>query len=254
MNRAHEQVVDAQFGPRAKAYVDSAVHARGPDLEALEAVVSGVRPARALDLGTGGGHVAYLMARYAGSVTASDLSREMLAAVAAAAKDRGLANVEVAEASAERLTFENEWFDFLGCRYSAHHWRNVEAGLREAHRVLKRGSKAVFIDAFAPEAAALDTHLQAVELLRDTSHVRDYTTSEWIAALNRSGFTLQTFRSWRLRMDFPTWIARMQTPLDNVRAIRALQMAASRDITDHFEIEADGSFMLDVMMIETEAA
>ena len=35
MNRAHEQLVDAQFGPRAKAYVESAVHARGPDLEAL---------------------------------------------------------------------------------------------------------------------------------------------------------------------------------------------------------------------------
>jgi hypothetical protein len=52
MNRAHEQVVDAQFGPRAKAYVDSAVHARGPYLEALEAELSRVRPARALDLGT----------------------------------------------------------------------------------------------------------------------------------------------------------------------------------------------------------
>jgi SAM-dependent methyltransferase len=128
MNRAHEQLVDAQFGPRAKAYVESAVHARGPDLEALESVVSGVRPARALDLGTGGGHVAYLMARHAGAVTASDLSREMLAAVAAAAKERGLSNVEVAEASAERMKFENEWFDFLGCRYSAHHWRNLEAG------------------------------------------------------------------------------------------------------------------------------
>jgi ubiquinone/menaquinone biosynthesis C-methylase UbiE len=165
-----------------------------------------------------------------------------------------LTNVEVAEASAERLTFDNEWFDFLGCRYSAHHWRNLEAGLREAQRVLKRGSKAVFIDAFAPEAAALDTHLQAVEQLRDTSHVRDYTTSEWIAALGRSGFTLQTFRSWRLRMDLPTSIARMQTPPDNVRAIRALQTAASREISDHFEIEADGSFMLDVMMIETTAA
>jgi ubiquinone/menaquinone biosynthesis C-methylase UbiE len=158
MNRAHEQLVDAQFGPRAQAYVESAVHARGPDLEALREVVSAVRPARALDLGTGGGHVAYLMADYAGSVTASDLSREMLAAVAAAAKDRDLSNVEVAEAYAERLTFENEWFDFLGCRYSAHHWRNLEAGLREARRVLKHGCKAVFIDAFAPEVAALDTH------------------------------------------------------------------------------------------------
>ena len=183
MNKAHEQLVDSQFGPRAKAYVESAVHARGPDLDALEAVVGGVRPARALDLGTGGGHVAYVMARHAGSVTASDLSPEMLAAVAAAAKDRGLTNVEVAEASAERLKFENECFDFLGCRYSAHHWRNLEAGLREARRVLKSGSKAVFIDAVAPEAAALDTHLQAVELLRYTSHVRDYTTAEWIAAL-----------------------------------------------------------------------
>jgi hypothetical protein len=55
-------------------------------------------------------------------------------------------------------------------------------------------------------------------------------------------------------MDFPTWIARMQTPPDNVRAIRALQTAASREISGHFEIEADGSFMLDVMMIETRAA
>ena len=130
MNRTHEQVIDAQFGPRAQAYVESAVHARGPDLEALRQVVSAVRPARALDLGTGGGHVAYMMAHYAGAVTASDLSREMLAAVAAAAKDRELGNVEVAETSAERLTFENEWFDFLGSRYSAHHWRNFEAGLR----------------------------------------------------------------------------------------------------------------------------
>jgi hypothetical protein len=76
LSHDQSQLVDAQFGPRAKAYVESAVHARGPDLEALEVVVSGVQPARALDLGTGG---SYLMARHAGSVTASDLSREMLA-------------------------------------------------------------------------------------------------------------------------------------------------------------------------------
>ena len=254
MNRAHEQVVDAQFGPRAKAYVESSVHARGPDLEALEAVVSGVRPARALDLGTGGGHVAYLMARYASSVTASDLSREMLAAVAGAAKDRGLANVEVAEASAERLTFENEWFDFLGCRYSAHHWRNLEAGLREAQRVLKCGSKAVFIDAFAPEAAALDTHLQAVELLRDTSHVRDYTVGEWAAAVERAGFDVSGVTRRRLRMEFASWTERMRTPKAHVEAVRALQTEAAAEVRDHFAIEPDGSFMLDVMTLEATAS
>ena len=83
MDRAHEKVVEAQFGPRAKAYVESAVHAQGPDLQALDAVVQQAAPARALDLGTGGGHVAYLLARHAIAVTAVDLSRDMLAAVAA---------------------------------------------------------------------------------------------------------------------------------------------------------------------------
>ena len=87
MDRAHEKVVEAQFGPRAQAYVESAVHAGGADLEALEAIVRDRRPARALDLGAGGGHVSYLMARHAGTVTASDLSRDMLDAVAAAARD-----------------------------------------------------------------------------------------------------------------------------------------------------------------------
>ena len=68
MDRAHEKVVEAQFGPRAQAYVESAVHAGGADLEALEAIVRDRRPARALDLGAGGGHVSYLMARHAGTV------------------------------------------------------------------------------------------------------------------------------------------------------------------------------------------
>ena len=56
MDRAHEKVVEAQFGPRAKAYVESAVHAHGADLDALEAIVRELRPSRALDLGAGGGH------------------------------------------------------------------------------------------------------------------------------------------------------------------------------------------------------
>ena len=253
MDRAHEKMVEAQFGPRAKAYVESAVHAQGADLEALEAILRELRPSRALDLGTGGGHVSYLMARHAGTVTASDLSSDMLAAVAATARDRGLGNIETVEAPAEHLPFEDESFDFLGCRYSAHHWRDFDGGLREARRVLRRGAPAVFIDAYSPGPPLFDTHLQAIELLRDTSHVRDYTASEWLAALARSGFALQGCRTWRLRMDFPVWTARMRTPDENVRAILALQAAASAETRAHFAIEADGSFMLDILMIETRA-
>ncbi len=74
-------------------------------------------------------------------------------------------------------------FDFLACRFSAHHWRGFETGLREARRVLVGGSTAVFIDAVATGSAPMDTHLQAIELLRDTSHVRNYRAAEWLGAL-----------------------------------------------------------------------
>jgi SAM-dependent methyltransferase len=254
MSRAHEAVVGDQFGPRAKAYVDSAVHASGQDLDALEALASAARPAHAIDLGCGGGHVAYRLAKHAGRVTATDLSADMLAAVRATATDKGIGNIETQQAPAEKLPFADETFDFLGCRYSAHHWRHFGVGLREARRVLKPGASAVFIDAFAPGEPLFDTHIQAVELLRDTSHVRDYTLAEWSAALETASLAVRSLRTWQLRMDYPVWIARMRTPDDNARAIRALQTAASAEVREHFAIEADGSFMLDIMMTETVAS
>ena len=253
MTQAHKDLVEAQFGPRAGAYVESAVHSSGADLDALEAIVSEIRPDRAIDLGAGGGHVSYLMARHAAHVTAVDLSRDMLRAVAATADRKGLTNIEPVEASVESLPFADATFDFLASRYSAHHWNDFDGGLRQGRRVLKRGAPAVFIDAYAPEQGLLDTHLQAVELLRDTSHVRDYNMSQWHNALGRAGFACDTYRTWRVRMDFPLWIARMQTPELNMRSIRALQTVASEDVRRHFEIEEDGSFMLDVMMLTVRA-
>ena len=46
----------------------------------------------------------------------------------------------------------------------------------------------------------------------------------------------------------------MQTPEENVKAIRALQNAASAETKTHFKIEPDGSVLLDVLMIEALAA
>jgi len=254
MARAHETVVTDQYASRAMAYVQSAVHAQGEDLDALDAIARAAAPQHALDLGSGGGHVAYVLARHARAVTASDLSAEMLAAVAATAQSRGLTNIETAQAPAERLPFADASFDFLACRYSAHHWTDFEAGLRQARRVLKAGAPAIFIDAVSAGTPLLDTHLQAVELLRDTSHARNYSIAEWTAALARSRFAIRSLRTFRLRMDFTVWIARMRTPETNWRAIRALQEAASAAVREHFAIEPDGSFMLDMVMTETVAA
>jgi thiosulfate reductase cytochrome b subunit len=83
--------------------------------------------------------------------------------------------------------------------------------------------------------------------------VRNYTVAEWIAAATHAGFTVQRVRRHRIRVDFATWIERMRTPETMVAAIHALQAAASDEVRAYFAIEPDGSFLLDVMMLEATA-
>ncbi|RKF19203.1 class I SAM-dependent methyltransferase [Altericroceibacterium spongiae] len=251
MNMKHTDLIHRQFGSTANAYVTSSVHASGADLDWIAERAHQCRPARALDLGTGGGHVAYALAAHADRVMASDLSPDMLEEVAAEAGRRGIDNIDRTAAPAEKLPFTDEAFDFLTCRFSTHHWQNAQAGLTEARRVLTNGAPALFVDICAPQtSAAADTHLQAVELLRDPSHIRDYTPYEWLNMLGRAGFSVRSFTTARLRMDFTTWTARMQTPDTHIAAIRALQSCASSDVTSLFAIEEDGSFTIDMVLIE----
>ena len=248
MAQDHDALTVGQFGANARAYVESAVHAGGTDLDALRRRAAAAAPERALDLGTGGGHVAYALAGAARAVTAVDLSAEMLATVATEAERRGLRNVGTVQASAEKLPFDDAAFDFLASRYSAHHWRDAAAGLRQARRVLRPGAPAIFIDIVSPGPAGLDTHLQAIELLRDVSHVRDYSVAEWRAMLKESGFSVEAVETWRLRMDFDAWTRRIGTPAPLVEAIRLLQQKAGDETRGSFAIEQDGSFLLDAAM------
>ena len=250
MQPQHDTIVQNQFGPAAEDYVTSAVHSQGADLRRIADVAAALAPRRALDLGCGGGHVAYALAPHAAKVIASDLSPDMTEAVAAESARRGLANVETVVAPAEALDFPDASFDFLACRFTVHHWRDAAAGLSEARRVLRPGAPALFADVIAPSLAAADTHLQAVELLRDPSHGRDYREDEWRSLLQQAGFAVEAVTYGRLRMDFADWTGRMRTPPERAAAIRTLQSLAGSEVAGHFAIEPDGSFTIDTILIE----
>lgn len=255
MNKApgHTDLVAGQFGARAAKYLASPTHATGHDLERIAAIAAQCRPVAAIDLGCGGGHASYAVAAHATRVMATDLSADMLRVVAAEALRRGVPNIATACMAAESLTAADGAFDFLTCRYSVHHWRNPPNGLAEARRVLRAGATAVFVDVIAPRDAAADTHLQAVEVLRDPSHARNYRADEWRAMLGAAGFAVSAFEPGRLRMEFDAWVGRMDTPAVHRTAIRALQKLASREVADHFAIELGGSFTLDTVLIVAQA-
>ena len=241
------------YAPRAADYVTSTVHSAGADLDQMEELLRGWRPARVLDLGCGGGHVSYRAAPWSGSVMAVDPTGAMLDAVRQTAAERGFPNIEVQQAAAEALPFAAGSFDAVLCRYSAHHWPDVPAGLREARRVLRPGGRGVFIDSVAAPDRVLDTHLQAVELLRDPSHVRNYALDEWRAMLEAAGFAVDSAAVRTVRMEFPAWTARTRTPPVMTAAIRALQDGAPASVRSHFAVGPDGSWDLEVATVVARA-
>lgn len=254
MINSQQSFVAEHYAPRAKNYVESLDHSTGSDLDQIEAELAGCGTAHVLDLGCGGGHVSYRAAPHVKQVVACDLTADMLAAVAEQALQRNFPNIAVQQAAAEQLPFSSASFDIVLCRFTVHHWQNMEAGLREARRVLKGNGRAIFIDVTAPADRMLDTHLQTFELLRDASHVRDYTIWEWVAALSRSGFTLGAITARKLRMQFPVWIARTHTSLRHSKAIRSLQLSAPEHVRNYFSIGEDGSFDLDTTTFLTTVA
>jgi ubiquinone/menaquinone biosynthesis C-methylase UbiE len=244
--RTHEQTVQSQFDPRAQAYLTSAVHAAGPDLERAKGLVAQAVPAtsKALDLGCGGGHLSFALAPYVARMVALDPSQGMLTAVAESALARGLTQIEVREGSAEALPFPDCSFDLVCTRYSAHHWTRLDAAVRDLARVLKTGGHALIIDTLGQEDALVDTFMQSIELLRDPSHVRNRTVTEWRSLLRTAGLVELERAEWPIRLEFASWVARMRTPPDRVAVIRSLQEGAPREVRQALEIEADGSFAI----------
>jgi ubiquinone/menaquinone biosynthesis C-methylase UbiE len=241
--------VQEQFGAAAAEYAVSPVHVGGPDLDAMVAA-SGLgespSPVRLLDVGTGAGHTAFAFAPRVEHVEALDLTQQMLDQVARGAAERGLANVHCRLGDAESLPYPDSFFDVVTSRLCAHHFEDVPAFVREAARVLKPGGAFLLVDSLAAEDALKDTFFNAFELLRDPSHVRNYSRSQWHAMLGADGFDSETLGDWMLVQPFEDWVERIGTPPTGVAHLRFLFESAHPELRREFEIVTDESGVLSV--------
>lgn len=243
-----EQSIQKQFGDVADKYATSAVHAKGADLQTLLHAVELTETEVVLDAGCGAGHTALTVAPHAAEVIAYDLTAAMLKQVDQLAAARELTNITTLRGDVAELPFADASFDRVVSRFSAHHWTQPLVALREFKRVLKPEGFIVLTDVIALDDLTVDTYLQAIELLRDPSHVRDHTVAQWHALFTAAGFTPETVDQFDIPLPFVDWHTRMNTPAQYVTVLRDLFTKAPQTVRDQFklpaELDADFTFTI----------
>jgi SAM-dependent methyltransferase len=191
----------AVFSARADLYVASASHV---DPQVLGWLVELAQPQpawRMLDVATGAGHTAFAFAPYVSEIIGIDLTPRMLAEAEKLAVKQGVKNVRFVEADIHELpfddeTFDDEQFDLVTCRRSAHHFSDIEEALAEMVRMLKPGGVLLIDDRSLPEDDFVDNIMNRLDWLHDESHVREYRPSEWQAMLAMAGCQVLTLEPY----------------------------------------------------------
>jgi SAM-dependent methyltransferase len=242
--------VRAQFGRTAAAYVSSATHASGEDLERLIALAAPRTHERGLDLGCGVGHTLQRIAPLVAFAVGADATLEMMQAGRTSVVTA--ANAAFAQSDASALPFADATFDLVTCRLAAHHFHDAASAFREVARVLRPAGRFVLVDNYAPDDPALDAFINELETLRDASHVRNHAVTGWRRLLEDAGFEASASPDlMTTKLTTEEWLERSRTPADSAAEVRHRLRTASRPARDAFRITETTFAVPKVVMLAT---
>ena len=185
---------------RAQAYRESAGHAAGADLDFLVEACEPGEGVKALDVATGGGHVARRLRDAGCEVVTVDASPGMRPDVIS---------------RAEHLPFADGSFDVVVSRIAPHHFEDVAAAVAEMERV---SSRLVVVE---DTLFSSERHEEA-ERLRDPSHVRNYTEDEWRSFFEEAGLEVEELQSFEKVHELQPWLERTNCAGEDAERVKAL--------------------------------
>jgi len=199
------------WSDRAEQYRTSDAHREGPDLDLLVVWAAGARTA--LDVATGGGHVARRLREAGIEVVSCDPAPGMQPDVVC---------------RAESLPFADDSFDVVVTRVAAHHYEDVEQAVAEMARVAG-GSVLIVDNVFMGDA------VEEAEKLRDPSHVRNYSEAEWRSFIGEAGLEVEAVQFFEKPIEFQPWLDRCGCSGDDAARVR--ELLADRVDGDHIVLD-----------------
>jgi ubiquinone/menaquinone biosynthesis C-methylase UbiE len=181
----------------------------------------------ALDVACGPGIVAAELAAVAREVVAFDLTSEMLVKARERCDKAGRRNVAFKEGSATNLPFADDTFDVVVTRLSIHHFQEPRKVLGEMKRVTKNDGILVVADIVSSEISEKSALQNALEVLRDPSHVCMYPRSGLISLISGTGLKIEKQDTWDQPREFEEWARIVEDP-ERIGPLRTIVQALAR--------------------------
>ena len=188
----------SDWSTRAEAYRNAPEQRAGEDLDLIVSWAEGSQTA--LDVATGGGHVARRLREAGLQVVSADPAPGMQPDVIC---------------RAEHLPFADGAFDLVVSRIAPHHFDDIAAAVAEMARV---SNDLVVIE----DTLYVSEHVEAAEKLHDPTHVRSYSEEEWRALLEDAGLEVEQVESFEKRRSLEDWFSRSETPVEDRPLIKEL--------------------------------
>jgi SAM-dependent methyltransferase len=220
----HLQRTRQEFTRQAAGFATAAATTDPSQVARLVEALDGSHCRRVLDVACGPGIVTLALAERAQEVVALDLTPRMLEKARERCSKAGRANVVFKEGAATALPFPDASFDAVITRLSFHHFLEPYAVLTEMLRVLRPGGTIAIADVISAEIPDKSELQNAIEILRDPSHVRMLPGSELIGMVAQSGVAIERQETWDKPREFEEWVGIVADP-ERVAPLRILVRA-----------------------------
>lgn len=223
----HDQLIQSEFARQAAAMSTAAIFNDANVLARIRDAGRLTPSSRVLDVACGPGIVVAALAQTAREVIGCDITPQMLDKARERAAKAGLANARFVPGRVESLPFADESFDVVVSRSAVHHFSDPAAAFREMARVVKPGGRVITVDVQASESPEEAQLHNALEILRDPSHVRMLPKSELHRAITGAGLAIEEVVSWTNHREFSEWMKIAQAP-ERVGPLAVVMSALAR--------------------------
>jgi len=186
------------WSERAEAYRNAPEQREGEDLDRIVEWAAGAKTA--LDVATGGGHVARRLREAGLEVVSADPAPGMKADVIC---------------PAEHLPFADSSFDLVVTRIAPHHFEDIALAVAEMARVARERL-------IVEDTLYVSEVVEEAERLRDPTHVSSYSEHEWRSFLEAAGLQIEAVETYEKRHPLAEWLARTDTSEQDGARVREL--------------------------------